>query len=80
MKYVLLLDPDDSYYTVWMHNSRGWHHLKLGWVNSQALALQRFANRDLLVEPHLVSNPSALLARMQPVTEFTVESHPELFI
>ena len=80
MKYVLLLDPYDSHYAVWMRNSIGWHHLKLGWVNSQALALQRFASRDLLVEPYLVSNPSALLAGMQPVTEFTVDSHPELFI
>ena len=80
MKYVLLLDPDDSHYAVWMHNQLGWHHLKLGWVNTQTLALQRFADRDLLIEPYLVSDPHELLSRMQPIIEFTIGSHPELFV
>lgn len=80
MKYVLLLDLDDSYYSVWMHNQLGWHHLTLGWVTTQDLALYRFINRDPSVEPWLVSNSSNLLTRVQTITEFTVDSHPEFFI
>lgn len=80
MKYVLLLDPNDAHYSVWMHNQLGWHHLTLGWVTTQDLALRRFTNRDPLVEPHLVTDPSMLLQRVQTIIEFTVDSHPELFI
>ena len=80
MKYVLLLDPNDSCYAVWMYNQLGWHHLTLGWVNTQDLALRRFANRDTLVEPRLVTDPSTLLQRVQVIIEFTVDTHPEYFL
>lgn len=80
MTYALIQDPDDSYYAVWMRNSIGWHHLSLGWVTTQDLALRRFNSRDSSVKPHLVSDPAKLLTRMQSITEFTVDSHPELFI
>ena len=80
MKYVLLLDPDDSFYAVWMRNSLGWHHLGQGWGSTKEQVLRRFCNSYSYAKPQHVQSHSRLLQRIQIITEFTVNSHPEYFL
>lgn len=77
MTYVLLFDPYDDTYAVMQKLPSGIHHLALGWENSKNEALHTF-----MTVPHLTPLllDSGLVDRVQIISEFTHETHPEFFI
>lgn len=78
MMYVLLFDPYDNTFTIMLDSGSNLSHLSLGWAYSEADALRRF-----LKLPHgdpisILDTP--LVDRVQIISKFTIESHPEYFI
>ena len=78
MMYVLLFDPYDNTFTIMLDSGSNLSHLSLGWAYTEADALRRF-----LELPHgdpisIINIP--LVDRVQIISKFTIESHPEYFI
>lgn len=78
MMYVLLLDPYDNTFAVMLDTGSNLYHLSLSWAYTEAVALRRF-----LELPHgdpisILDTP--LVDRVQIISKFTIESHPEAFI
>lgn len=77
MQYHLVHDPKDNEYTVLLKSDNTYYY-NLSWFNSVEKALAKFNGFDLNPERDVTNE--ALLARMQTLTIFTSNSHPEYFL